>query len=117
MNYYVCGIGMGGCGKTTLVMKTFNSYIVKRHFDFYACITVSKTYAIKELFRSLIKEFHNSKKEEVPHNLNVMDYKELLEVLVTYLESKRYLVVLDDVWDMNLSRKISIALSNSQLGS
>ncbi|KAI5311702.1 hypothetical protein L3X38_040875 [Prunus dulcis] len=55
---------MGGSGKTTLVAKTFKS--VKRHFSCYAWITVSQSYVIEDLFRSLIKEVHQATKEEVP---------------------------------------------------
>ncbi|XP_024168325.1 disease resistance protein RPM1 [Rosa chinensis] len=112
-------VGMGGSGKTTLVAKTFTNESVKRHFDCYAWITVSRTYAIEDLFRCLIKEFHQSRKEKVPApaKLKDMSYRELLEKLVNYLESKRYLVVLDDVWDVKLWTEINISLPDRRLGS
>ncbi|XP_024192275.1 disease resistance protein RPM1 isoform X2 [Rosa chinensis] len=110
-------VGMGGSGKTTLVAKTFNNERVKRHFDCYAWITVSQTYAVVDLFRSLIMEFHKSRKEDFPANLNAMSRKELLELLVNYLESKKYLVVLDDVWDIKIWREIKVSLQERQLGS
>ncbi|CAL2267021.1 unnamed protein product [Prunus armeniaca] len=99
-------VGMGGSGKTTLVARTFKDDIVKRHFECYAWITVSQSYVIDDLLRRLIKEFHKAKKEEVPADMNAMSYNELLEILVNYLETKRYLVVLDDVWDVHLWDKI-----------
>ncbi|XP_062012475.1 disease resistance protein RPM1-like [Rosa rugosa] len=110
-------VGMGGSGKTTLVAKTFNNERVKRHFDCYAWITVSQTYAVVDLFRSLIMEFHKSRKEDFPTNLNAMSRKELLELLVNYLESNKYLVVLDDVWDIKVWREMKVALQERQLGS
>ncbi|BBH08724.1 NB-ARC domain-containing disease resistance protein [Prunus dulcis] len=112
-------VGMGGSGKTTLVAKTFTSESVKRHFSCYAWITVSQSYVIEDLFRSLIKEVHQATKEEVPAaaDLNSMSYRELLHILVTYLESRRYLVVWDDVWDIKLLKEMRIALPNRQLGS
>ncbi|ONH89672.1 hypothetical protein PRUPE_8G008500 [Prunus persica] len=112
-------VGMGGSGKTTLVAETFTSESVKRHFSCYAWITVSQSYVIEDLFRSLIKEVHQATKEEVPAaaDLNSMSYRELLHILVTYLESRRYLVVLDDVWDIKLLKEMRIALPNRQLGS
>ncbi|KAM1263880.1 hypothetical protein ACFX2J_033745 [Malus domestica] len=58
-------VGMGGSGKTTLVAKAFNDERVKRHFNCCAWITVSKTYVIEDLFRSLIKEFHQGRMEEL----------------------------------------------------
>ncbi|BBH08723.1 NB-ARC domain-containing disease resistance protein [Prunus dulcis] len=110
-------VGMGGSGKTTLVAKTFNDERVKKQFHCCAWITVSQTYVIDDLFRSLIKEFHEANKEKVPADMNSMTYRELLQVLVNYLESKRYMVVLDDVWDIKLWKEIRIALPNTQLGS
>ncbi|KAL6277319.1 hypothetical protein ACE6H2_020920 [Prunus campanulata] len=110
-------VGMGGSGKTTLVARTFKDEIVKRHFECYAWITVSQSYVIEDLLRRLIKEFHKAKKEEVPADMNAMSYNELLEILVNYLETKRYLVVLDDVWDVHLWEKIRFSFPDKQLGS
>ncbi|XP_024159320.1 disease resistance protein RPM1 [Rosa chinensis] len=110
-------VGMGGAGKTTLVAKTFTNELVKRHFDCYAWITVSQTYDVVHLFRSLIRELYKSRKEDFPANLNAMSRIELLELLVNYLESKKYLVVLDDVWDIKIWREIKVSLQDRQLGS
>ncbi|KAM2699494.1 hypothetical protein EV1_038362 [Malus domestica] len=110
-------VGMGGSGKTTLVANTFNDENVKRHFDCYAWITVSQTFVIEDLFKNLIKQFHQGRKEEVTAQLDSMSYKELLEMLSTYLKSKRYLVVLDDVWDIKLWQEIRIPLFNRHHGS
>ncbi|XP_062014609.1 disease resistance protein RPM1-like [Rosa rugosa] len=110
-------VGMGGSGKTTLVAKVFNSERVKRHFDCYAWITVSQTYDVVDLFRKLIRELYKSRKEEYPANLNAMNRKDLLELLINYLDSKRYLVVLDDVWDIKIWSEINVSLQDRQLGS
>lgn len=110
-------VGMGGSGKTTLVARTFKDDIVKRHFECYAWITVSQSYVIEDLLRRLIKEFHKAKKEEVPADMNAMSYNELLEILVNYLKTKRYVVVLDDVWDVHLWDRIRFSFPDNQLGS
>ncbi|PQM41942.1 NBS-containing resistance-like protein [Prunus yedoensis var. nudiflora] len=49
--------------------------------------------------------------------MNAMSYNELLDILVNYLETKRYLVVLDDVWDVHLWEKIRFSFPDKQLGS
>ncbi|XP_021833298.1 disease resistance protein RPM1-like [Prunus avium] len=110
-------VGMGGSGKTTLVAKTFNDERVKKQFHCCAWLSVSQTYAIDDLLRSLIKQFHEARMEKVPADMNSMTYRELLQVLVNYLESKRYMVVLDDVWDIKLWKEMRIALPNTQFGS
>ncbi|KAF8394074.1 hypothetical protein HHK36_020278 [Tetracentron sinense] len=78
--------GMGGSGKTTLVDKVYKSQIVKRHFNNYAWITVSQTYAIEDLFRSIIREL--SETNTVPIDLSSMDYRKLVETLVNFLQQK-----------------------------
>ncbi|KAL6201584.1 hypothetical protein ACLB2K_025297 [Fragaria x ananassa] len=110
-------VGMGGSGKTTLAAKTYTNDRVKKHFNCYAWITVSQTYVVVDLFRSLIKELHKSRKEDIPANLNAMSHTELQDILVHYLESKRYLVVLDDVWDIKVWKEIRVSLCDKRLGS
>ena len=62
-------------------------------------------------------EFHVSRKETNPANLNSMNYRLLVKTLVNYLGEKRYLLVLDDVWDTNLLDEIKVSLRDSCFGS
>ncbi|KAM2646121.1 hypothetical protein EV1_019578 [Malus domestica] len=55
--------------------------------------------------------------QAIPLDFSNMSYVHLVEVLVDYLEPKRYLIVLDDVWDINLWRQINVALPNGTHGS
>ncbi|KAK9938773.1 hypothetical protein M0R45_015494 [Rubus argutus] len=110
-------VGMGGSGKTTLVAKTFTNEIVKRHFDCCAWITVSQTFVIEDLFKKLIKEFYKAKEGNVLADMNAMSCRELQEILINYLESKRYLLVLDDVWDITLWEQIRLSFPESLSGS
>ncbi|XP_050254175.1 disease resistance protein RPM1-like [Quercus robur] len=110
-------LGMGGSGKTTLVANIYNSDAVKRHFDCYAWITVSQKYDVEDLLRSMIKEFHKSTKETNPSDLSSMNYRLLVEKLVSYLEKKSYLLVIDDVWDTNVFDELKISLRDRYPGS
>ncbi|XP_050254183.1 disease resistance protein RPM1-like [Quercus robur] len=110
-------LGMGGSGKTTLVASTYNSDAVKTHFDCYAWITVSQTYDVEDLLRSMIKEFYESRKETNPSDLSSMNYRLLVEMLVSYLEKKSYLLVLDDVWDTNVLDELKVSLRERYPGS
>ncbi|KAK4570721.1 hypothetical protein RGQ29_029533 [Quercus rubra] len=110
-------VGMGGSGKTTLAANTYNNDDVKKHFDCCAWITISQAYELEDVLRSLIKEFHESRKETNPADLNSMNYRLLVKTLVNYLGEKRYLLVLDDVWDTKLLDEIKVSLRDSCLGS
>ncbi|KAM3681585.1 hypothetical protein ACJW31_12G008200 [Castanea mollissima] len=110
-------LGMGGSGKTTLVANTYNSDAVKRHFDCYAWITVSQKYDVDDLLRSMIKEFYESKKETNPSDLSSMNYRLLVQKLMSYLEKKSYLLVLDDVWETNVLDELKVSLRDRYPGS
>ncbi|MED6168306.1 hypothetical protein PIB30_010639 [Stylosanthes scabra] len=88
-------VGMGGLGKTTLARKIYKSDEVKKLFPCRAWATVSKEYNAKEVFKSLLKclkpstsQYEDSSSEE-----------ELKQKVSRCLQGKKYLVVLDDVWD------------------
>nr|XP_017178128.2 disease resistance protein RPM1-like [Malus domestica] len=108
-------VGMGGSGKTSLVATAFTGQTA--NFHCYAWLTVSKTYNIEDLLRVLIKELFRSALRDVPQDLSNMNYIQMVELLVNYLQSKRYVIVLDDVWDIYLWRQISVALPDGVDGS
>ncbi|XP_022718643.1 disease resistance protein RPM1-like [Durio zibethinus] len=113
-------VGMGGLGKTTLAANTFKKPIVEQHFECCAWITVSQQYTIEELFNSLIKEVKKKEnRENGPRieNLSAMTYIDLVEELRKSLETKRYLIVLDDVWCTAVWERFSNALPTSMNGS
>uniref|UniRef100_A0A5B6Z2J5 Putative disease resistance protein RPM1-like n=1 Tax=Davidia involucrata TaxID=16924 RepID=A0A5B6Z2J5_DAVIN len=109
--------GMGGSGKTTLVSKAYNDHDVKRHFDCCAWISVSQNYVIEDVLRSMIEEFFHGEEELIPTGLSSMGYIQLGKLLVDFLQEKRYVVVLDDVWTNNFWRQVHVALPDCRLGS
>ncbi|KAM4068374.1 hypothetical protein ACB094_12G006100 [Castanea mollissima] len=113
-------VGMGGSGKTTLVANIYNNDDVKRHFDCYAWITVSQLCDTEDLLRSMIKEFDTSWKNSnqvYPEDLSSIEYRALSERLISYLEKKKYLLVIDDVWDTNVLDLLKAPLPDGCPGS
>ncbi|WOH03108.1 hypothetical protein DCAR_0522500 [Daucus carota subsp. sativus] len=111
-------VGMGGLGKTTLVTKIYNEQAIQG-FDCCAWISVSRIYEsdIEELLRSMIREFFKAEKVMVPSNLGSMDYRHLVGMLIEVLRLKRYFVVLDDVWSIDLWIRIRGAFPDNGRGS
>ncbi|XP_059661264.1 disease resistance protein RPM1-like [Cornus florida] len=109
-------VGMGGLGKTTLVTKVYSDHTIKKHFDCSAWISVPQSYGVEELresmigveelLRSMIKEFFKAEQVMVPNNLRSMNYRQLGEMVIDYLHQKRYVIVLDDVWSIDLWSRI-----------
>ncbi|XP_058112904.1 disease resistance protein RPM1-like [Magnolia sinica] len=109
--------GMGGVGKTTLVAEAYKNQQVKKLFDCYACVSVSQSLRIDELLRSIIKQLLEAKKDVVPNDLATKDAGELRRMVRGLLESKKYLIILDDVWTMNDWNKLNVIFSNCGCGS
>ncbi|XP_058112003.1 disease resistance protein RPM1-like [Magnolia sinica] len=109
--------GMGGVGKTTLVAKAYKNQQVKKHFDCYACVSVSQSLRIDELLRSIIKQLLEAKKDVIPNDLATKDAGQLRRMVRGLLESKKYLIILDDVWTMNDWNKLNVIFSDCGCGS
>ena len=91
-------VGMGGLGKTTLAKKVFNFNDVKRHFDVCAWVYVSQEYRGRELRHEIGKKVLMIEKGI----LAAMNREDLEERLSDVLSKKRYLIVLDDIWNIDV---------------
>ncbi|CAL5096908.1 unnamed protein product [Urochloa decumbens] len=94
-------LGMGGIGKTTLAAHVYS--LVKEDFDTCAWITVSQRYEVDDLLRQAVREFRkNDRRKDFPEDVDVTDYRSLPDIICSYLKNKRYILVLDDVWNVNV---------------
>ncbi|KAJ0478866.1 putative P-loop containing nucleoside triphosphate hydrolase, leucine-rich repeat domain superfamily [Helianthus annuus] len=87
-------VGMGGVGKTTLARILYNDTRVKGQFELMAWVCVSDEFDIfkisETIYQSVAKE-----------NKQFTDTNQLQIALKEKLDRKRFLVVLDDVWNEN----------------
>ncbi|RCV39672.1 hypothetical protein SETIT_8G242600v2 [Setaria italica] len=79
-------VGMGGLGKTTLAQLIYNDPQVKDHFQLLKWVCVSDDFNLCNLANKICNASEGSLEKAL---------KELQE----QLKGKRYLLVLDDVWD------------------
>ncbi|CAN1267720.1 Disease resistance protein RPM1 [Linum perenne] len=110
-------VGMGGLGKTTLVSRVYNNQAIKRGFDCCSWISVSQTNGVGELLKSMIKELFASSQVMVPGDLGSMSYRQLVGMLIDYLHQRKYFIVLDDVWSIDLWSIIRGAFPSNKNGS
>ncbi|XP_043688385.1 disease resistance protein RPM1-like [Telopea speciosissima] len=108
--------GMGGLGKTTLVKKVYDVRKVQEHFECHAWITVSQSFKPQELLKSMMKQFYQED-EVVLRGLDSMEEVQLVNKLREYLQQKRYVIVLDDVWTIESWNSIQHALPSNDCGS
>ncbi|KAM3267394.1 hypothetical protein P3S67_032444 [Capsicum chacoense] len=85
-------IGMPGSGKTTLAYKVYNDESVCSHFDVRAWCTVDQEYDEKKLLVELFNQVTGA-------DLKTSEDIDIADKRRKQLYGKRYLIVLDDVWD------------------
>ncbi|XP_074334689.1 disease resistance protein RPP13-like [Apium graveolens] len=106
--------GMGGLGKTSLPTKLYNSSEL-RNFDTRAKVCVSNEYNIKDVVKRIVTSFMGAEYEQ---RLSTMDDYHLLQHLPELLRSRgRYLVLIDDIWDIIVWGQIKTAFPNQKNGS
>ncbi|XP_058114431.1 putative disease resistance protein At1g50180 [Magnolia sinica] len=120
-------VGMGGLGKTTLTQKLYNTDSVKKHFHSHAWISVSQGYSVRDLLQAIVRRCMDLSKEEL-EKVEKMDVVELRDKIFEYLNNKRYLIVLDDIWtteawddlkdafpDMNNGSRVVLTTRNKEV--
>ncbi|CAL5066798.1 unnamed protein product [Urochloa decumbens] len=81
-------VGMGGLGKTTLAQLVYNDPQIQKHFELRLWVCVSDDFDVDSLAARIVKE-----------NGAEASGSSALEKLQNAVSGKRYLLVLDDVWN------------------
>ncbi|XP_025800357.1 putative disease resistance protein RGA4 isoform X3 [Panicum hallii] len=81
-------VGMGGLGKTTLAQLIYNDPEIQKHFELQLWVCVSDNFDADSLADRIVKE----------NGCNPSG-SSALEKLQNVVSGKRYLLVLDDVWN------------------
>ncbi|KAF8017621.1 hypothetical protein BT93_H2727 [Corymbia citriodora subsp. variegata] len=105
--------GMGGLGKTTLAKRVYDNRQVKAYFQSHAWINVSQSYKIEDILRYMIEQLHGEIEQPVPQGIEFADRIKLNHIVKGFLQQKRYVIVLDDVWNSNALEGIKYAMPNS----
>ncbi|KAM4105745.1 hypothetical protein ACB094_04G015400 [Castanea mollissima] len=97
-------VGMAGLGKTTIAKLVYNDKLVKKHFDEKIWVCVSENFDVKRILGEIL--------EPLDHNCSGLENKNaILQHLQRKLQGKRYLLILDDVWDEDCEKWDSLRSS------
>ncbi|KAI5655699.1 hypothetical protein M9H77_32886 [Catharanthus roseus] len=110
-------LGMGGMGKTTLIRRVYEDTSVRRQFQIRAWVTVSQTFRIKPILMDLIQQLHKEIKQSVPPEVQSKDVDGLKLFLKDFLQEKRYVIVIDDIWSIDAWKALIYALPDCNCGS
>ncbi|XP_039071975.1 putative disease resistance RPP13-like protein 1 [Hibiscus syriacus] len=107
-------VGMGGLGKTTLAQLIYNDEKVDKWFELKAWVCVSEEFDVFRITKTILEEITPSCDRN--QNLNQLQLK-----LKEKLLGKKFLIVLDDVWNQNyvhwkeLSSPFTFGAKNSKI--
>ncbi|XP_057800214.1 putative late blight resistance protein homolog R1C-3 [Salvia miltiorrhiza] len=92
--------GMGGIGKTTLARHIFEHALVKEYFDIRAWTTISQTYNVRETLSQVLHQVSGDLRSDLSE-------EDLGVKLRKYLLSRsKYLIILDDMWSVEVWDKM-----------
>ncbi|XP_047983818.1 putative late blight resistance protein homolog R1B-16 [Salvia hispanica] len=102
-------VGMGGIGKTTLAKGAFQHKLIKDRFDICVWTTISQDYNIVETLREVLTRAGGSS--------STMDEEELKVRLHKCLWGWRYLIILDDMWSIDVWDRLKFSFPDCGGGS
>ncbi|KAJ3708710.1 hypothetical protein LUZ61_012415 [Rhynchospora tenuis] len=102
-------VGMGGLGKTTLAQKVYKSDKKLKgegRFDCLIWLSISQKFDVQNLLREILFSVEPNMQKENP----TISQEDLTRKLGESLYQRRYLIVLDDVWTIDLWESLRKAL-------
>ncbi|CDP21622.1 unnamed protein product, partial [Coffea canephora] len=110
---FVSIVGMAGLGKTTLANRVYNDPLILSHFYIRAWCTVSQVYSMHSLLVELLRSISSKSLDEYQEK----DENDLAHMLYKLLKRNRYLIFLDDVWEIKAWNLLERALPDDGNGS
>ncbi|KAL0385157.1 UNVERIFIED_CONTAM: Disease resistance protein RPP13 [Sesamum radiatum] len=105
--------GMAGIGKTTLAKRVYGDPDIVSHFECRVFVSIGPKYRLRDiLVRILAQILHPG--TDATHEESE---EELLVHLHNCLKRKRYLIVLDDIWDEKVWDMLNDCLPDDKMGS
>ncbi|CAA3004155.1 disease resistance RGA3 [Olea europaea subsp. europaea] len=92
-------VGTGRVGKTTLAQLAFNDIEVNQHFQLKIWICVSDPFNQIEIAKSVLEAAEKNSSDESSSNISILQI--VLERVENSISKKRFLIVLDDMWNVD----------------
>ncbi|KAL2559043.1 putative late blight resistance protein-like protein R1A-4 [Forsythia ovata] len=105
-------VGMPGLGKTTLARKVYNDPSVSNHFYIRAWCCVSQAYEKRGLLLDILSHV-----VEVTDRMHKMSEEDLADKLHKGLKERKYLIVMDDMWNNDVWDDLRRYFPNDHNGS
>ncbi|KAM3271574.1 hypothetical protein ACQJBY_042022 [Aegilops geniculata] len=114
----VAVVGSGGTGKTTLANQVYQE--LKGQLDCHAFCSVrrnaDKVQVLHSIYNQLYSSYNNLGRRSSPRP-GVRDLPGLITMISNYLQHRRCIIVLDDIWDVEILKVIECAFPTTSSGS
>ncbi|WVZ97768.1 LOW QUALITY PROTEIN: hypothetical protein U9M48_043281 [Paspalum notatum var. saurae] len=98
--------GTGGLGKTTLAKEVYVK--IQAEFTLKAFVSVGRNPKIERVLEGILLKLHKEKYADI-HNKR-WSIEDVIQELKDVLQNKRYLIIIDDIWDIPSWEIINCAL-------
>ncbi|VFQ59375.1 unnamed protein product [Cuscuta campestris] len=105
-----------GIGKTTLARSIYDDPKIKNSFTFRAWVTVSQDYHVGDILARLLNSME-SRGQKAGERVYIGSDDELKVHMHQSLYNNTYLVVIDDIWDIDTWDKVRNSLPDNKNGS
>ncbi|CAO2150442.1 unnamed protein product [Urochloa humidicola] len=106
-------VGAGGLGKTTLARVVYEK--LKSQFSVGAFVPVGRNPDLRKVFRDILIDL--DKNTYMDLKFTKLDERQLINQLQDFLRTKRYFIVMDDIWETKSWETIKLALVENHSGS
>ncbi|CAL4891646.1 unnamed protein product [Urochloa decumbens] len=97
-------VGPGGLGKTTLVNEVYRR--LESQFQCRAFVSLSQQPDVKKILRNILCQVSQQEHD----NMEIWDEEKIINAIRDFLQRKRYLIVIDDIWSNQAWRTVKCAL-------
>uniref|UniRef100_A0A0D9XCD1 AAA+ ATPase domain-containing protein n=1 Tax=Leersia perrieri TaxID=77586 RepID=A0A0D9XCD1_9ORYZ len=102
--------GLGGIGKTTLARKVHDDFLTKSAFSTVVWVDGSESFTVVQLLSAILSSAGGKPGEAESR-------EQIEDMLITILGAKRFLLVLDNVWDHQIHQDFLKVSLQAQQGS
>ncbi|VAI00401.1 unnamed protein product [Triticum turgidum subsp. durum] len=106
-------IGMAGTGKTTLARLVYGDEAIENQFQSRAFVSVTPTPNMKEVLTRILQQVG----AQPPAGNQARSEEHIIHAISNFLQDKRYLVIIDDIWHRGEWDIIRRSFPENNLGS